>query len=121
MVSHKASYSSIYSTCFPFFTASHQDGRVAPSKIILTGISSTHYKDLWQNSKDNRSYCRINRAHNYSSDSFTIDSTQNQLQKQSQLKELDRKIIAAITEERELEDEICEIEEYQTALIEKIE
>jgi len=42
------------------------------------------------------------------------------LQKQSQLKELDTKIIAAITEEREIEDEIREIEEYQTALIKKI-
>ena len=42
------------------------------------------------------------------------------LQIQAQLKELDERIAAVITEEKELEEEIYEIEEYQTALIEKI-
>ena len=41
-------------------------------------------------------------------------------QKQTILKELDTKIVNGMTEEEELAQEICDIEEYQTILVEKI-
>ena len=53
--------------------------------------------------------------------SVSLSTTLDQLlQKQIQLKELNTKITNAIIDEKELEEEICEIKEYQTALSEKI-
>ena len=41
-------------------------------------------------------------------------------QKQTILKELDTKIVNGMTEEKELAQEICDVEEYQAILVEKI-